>query len=113
MTEIEIRRVEKAVSAFMKKHRPPVEIRDELDLGYRFEKQSLELFELRPRWKHQNEKIEHSVAKARYLRSRNEWWLYWKRADLKWHRYEPEPTVRSVEEFLAVVEKDSYGCFFG
>jgi len=34
-------------------------------------------------------------------------------ADLKWHRYDPDPEVKSIEEFLALVEKDEYGCFFG
>jgi hypothetical protein len=34
-------------------------------------------------------------------------------AVLKWHRYDPDPEVKSIEEFLALVEKDEYGCFFG
>ena len=27
--------------------------------------------------------------------------------------YEPAPTVRTIEEFLAIVHKDEYACFFG
>lgn len=113
MSEFEIRKVERAVGAFMKKRRPPIEIREEVDLSFRLGAQSLELFEIRPRWRHPNEKVESSIAKARYVRSRDEWLVYWKRADLKWHKYGPMPSVRSVEQFLALVDEDSYGCFFG
>jgi hypothetical protein len=41
------------------------------------------------------------------------WKVYWKRADLKWHRYEPVPEVSAIEKFLAVVKEDEYSCFFG
>ena len=37
----------------------------------------------------------------------------WMRADLKWHRYEPCPTVPTIEDFIAAIDEDSYGCFFG
>ena len=113
MTEIEIRRVERAVSAFLERRRPPAHLRAEVDLSFRFEEQRLEIFEIRPRWRHPSELLEHSIAKARYLNSRREWHIYWKRADLKWHRYEPVATVKTVEQFLKVVDEDQYGCFFG
>src|ERR1039457_6430251 len=29
------------------------------------------------------------------------------------HSYFPNPEVASIEEFLAVVQKDEHGCFFG
>jgi hypothetical protein len=35
------------------------------------------------------------------------------RADLKWHGHDPTPEVASVNEFLAVVDKDDDACFFG
>ena len=60
-----------------------------------------------------NEKIEESVAKATYVKSRNIWKIFWQRADLKWHRYQPDPEVKTLEEFLYVVERDEYCCFYG
>jgi hypothetical protein len=39
--------------------------------------------------------------------------VFWPRANLKWHRYQPSPEVASVEEFLDIVQDDEYGCFFG
>jgi hypothetical protein len=53
------------------------------------------------------------VIKATFVKRSGTWKMYWKRADLKWHRYEPEPEVETLEEVLAIAERDEYGCFFG
>lgn len=113
LSEHERYRFEKPVRAYIESRRPPVHIRPELDLGYRFEGQSVEIFEIRPPVQEPSEIIEVSIAKATYVKYRNIWKVYWMRADLKWHRYEPQATVSSVEEFLAVIDEDRYGCFFG
>ena len=57
--------------------------------------------------------MEEAIAKATYVRTRDLWKIFWMRADLKWHGYEPVPTVGSIDKFLAVVNEDRYGCFFG
>jgi hypothetical protein len=113
MNDIERKRVEKTVAAFVERRRPPERIRDQVDLAFRFDGRSVELFEIRARWDNPNEKVEESVAKARYVKSRDEWLIYWQRADLKWHKYGPTPEVRTLEAFLALVEEDRYACFFG
>jgi len=53
------------------------------------------------------------VAKATFVRTQAVWRVFWQRADLKWHRYEPEPEVPRLEDFVALVDRDQYGCFFG
>jgi len=113
LSELERKRFEKAVSKFIDGRRPPPEIRPKLDLGFRLDGQSVEIFEVRPDWRNPNEKMENSVAKATYVKRAKEWRVYWQRADLKWHRYEPYPTALSIEEFLEVVDEDVYCCFFG
>jgi hypothetical protein len=113
MNDIERKRVENAVAAFVARRRPPVHLRDRLDLGFRFDGRSVEIFEIRPRWDDPAERVEEQVAKARYVKSRDKWLVYWQRADLKWHKYGPMPEVRTVEAFLALVEEDEYACFFG
>lgn len=113
LSEHERYRFEKPVKAYVEAHRPPPHIRPELDLCYRFTGQSVELFEVRPAFRKPGEIVENSIAKATYVKSRKSWKIYWMRADLKWHRYEPHPTASTIEEFLAVVEEDSYACFFG
>jgi hypothetical protein len=53
------------------------------------------------------------VAKSTYVKTQGTWKVYWQRRDLKWHRYDPDPEVGSVEEFLAIVDRDECACFFG
>jgi hypothetical protein len=53
------------------------------------------------------------MAKATYNKSERNWEVFWQRADLKWHGYMPKPEVGSIEDFLALVQKDEHGCFFG
>jgi hypothetical protein len=98
----------------MNRRRPPEHIRDKVDLRYRIERQSVEIFEVRPYWRNPTEKkIEEAIAKATYVRTQRVWRVYWQRADLKWHRYDPDPEVTTIEEFLNIVDKDEYSCFFG
>lgn len=113
LNDIDRKRIENKVAAFVEARRPPAHLRSEVDLGFRFDGRSVELFEIRARWDKPAEKIEESVAKARYLKSRDEWLVYWQRADLKWHKYTPKPAVSSVEGFLALVDEDKHACFFG
>ena len=40
------------------------------------------------------------------------WKAYWQRADLKWHRYDPDPEVDTINDFIKLVEEDEFGCFF-
>jgi hypothetical protein len=94
LNDIERKRVENTVGAFVEKHRPPAHLREQVDLAFRFDGKSVELFEIRPRWDTPTEIVEESVAKARYMKSRDEWLVYWQRADLKWHKYAPTPEVR-------------------
>ncbi len=112
-SELETKHVQRAVGEFMARRRPPPEIRPKLDFGYRISGQSLELFELRPVWNDPSATIESAIAKATYVRKTGAWKVYWQRADMKWHRYDPVPEVETVDDFLALVEGDRYGCFFG
>jgi len=93
--------------------RPPVHIREELDIGYTFEKNTVELFEIRPRWDKRDEQIHSKFAKSRFIKSQGIWKIYWMRASGKWELYEPFPEVKDVGEFFAVVKEDKHSCFFG
>jgi len=113
MNDVERKRIENAVAAFVAKRRPPVHLRDQVDLSFRFDGRSVEIFEIRSHWDNPTTKIEEAVGKARYLKSRDRWLVYWQRADLKWHKYDPMPEVGTVEAFLKLVAEDKYACFFG
>ena len=114
LSELEAARINKVIGGFVERTRPPAHIRPKLDIGYRLRGQSVELFEIRPVWRGApGAKKEHGFAKATYVRTRHRWRIFWLRQDLKWHSYEPVPEVKSLEEFVAVVQADSYACFFG
>ena len=44
ISEFEIKRCEKELDKFLTKTRPPAHMRDQLDLGYRIDNQSVEIF---------------------------------------------------------------------
>lgn len=112
--ELERKRLEKVVGAFVEKHRPPPHIRHQLDLAYRLNGQSVEIFEIRPGWRGAPDEIrEQPVAKATFVRTANLWKVFWMRADLKWHAYPAMPQVGTIDRFLALVAEDKHACFFG
>jgi hypothetical protein len=113
ISEFEIKRCEKYVGEYIEKHRPPAHIRNEVDLGYRINDQSIEIFEIRPLWNDPEKKIEEMVAKTTYVKKTGKWKVFWQMADMKWHGYEPMPEVDSLEAFLSLVEKDEHCCFYG
>lgn len=113
LNDIERKRIEKTVGTFVEKLRPAPHIRPKLDFGFRVSGQSVELFEFRPQWDRPEIKRENSFARVTFVRTQRLWKVYWKCADLKWHSYEPAPEVAATEEFMAVVQQDEHGCFFG
>jgi hypothetical protein len=113
LSEFEAKKYEKIMKDYVEEHRPPVHLRNEIDLSFRIKGQSVEIFEIRPLWSDKSKKIEESVAKATYVKNQKIWKVYWQRADLKWHRYDPHPETKTLEEFLDVVAKDEYCCFYG
>ena len=93
--------------------RPPLHLRDKVREGQRIDGQSIELFLVRPAFRRPGEEIEEAIAKIRYVRSRDAWAIYWQRADLKWHLYEPCPETETLSAALAKIREDEHACFFG
>jgi DUF3024 family protein len=98
---------------FLIRVRPEEAIRPKLDIGYKIKNQSIIIHEIRPLSSDPLIIIEPKVAKTTYNRTKNNWKIFWPRADRKWHTYDPNPTVDSIQEFLRIVEKDQLGCFWG
>ena len=95
------------------KRRPPLHLRNLVREGQRVAGSEIELFLVRPLFSDPAQQVEESIAKARHVKTQNVWQVFWKRADLKWHRYPRQPEVKSVEAFLMLVEKDVDHCFWG
>ena len=111
--QFEEKRVEMLAGGFVEGRRPRLEVRDKVDLAFRIEKQSLFIFEIRPHWQKPEIILEEMIAKTTFVRTQNIWKIYWMRADMKWHLYEPGGEVDTIEEFFEVLNRDEYCCFWG
>ena len=98
---------------FWSRRRPPLNLRNEMREGQRITGNTVELFFVRPLWNDPSRMVEEPIAKARYVKSRDVWKIYWMRADCKWHSYPPAPEVKTLKKFLLLVEEDANACFFG
>ena len=88
-------------------------MRNKLDISFRISGQSSEIFEIRPQWDNPSIKREGPLAKATYVKSKKIWKLFWMKADLKWHRYDPLEHTKSLEKILDKIGQDPHGCFWG
>jgi hypothetical protein len=113
VSEFEIKRWETLTNKFIEKRRPPVHLRNQLDLSFKITNHSIEIFEIQPLFNDPHKITEIPIAKATFIRSQNIWKIFWQRADLKWHRYHTVPEVKNLEDFLQVVDADELACFFG
>lgn len=93
--------------------RPEPEIRNQLELSYEIIDQSVILNEIRPVWNNPKKILTLGYAKATFVKNKNVWKVFWKRADNKWHSYKPIPIVSELKDFLKLVDHDEYGCFKG
>jgi hypothetical protein len=99
--------------SFWSRRRPPLHLRDKVREGQRFSGQAIELFVMRPAFNRPGEETEESIAKIQHTRRLGVWRIFWKRADGRWHRYQPCFEVTSLPEALRVIDEDANGCFFG
>ncbi len=111
-SEIELKRIDRLVGDFCRR-RSPDHMRDELRLEYRIHGHAVEIYEWRQRYGEETGFFDSPVAKIKFVRTKNEWRLYWQRADLKWHSYEMLPSSRDLAELVNEIDDDPFGCFFG
>lgn len=102
-----------ALENFMSNIRPPEHIRKKLDICYTIDGQSIIIFEIRPQGNKPEIIHQYPVAKTSFVKAKNHWKVFWRRADLKWHSYTPKPVVKTIKEFTKLVEEDKLHCFWG
>jgi hypothetical protein len=110
--ELDLKRIGRIVGGFCRRRTRP-EHAKELSIVFDVEGQSVIISEDRPDWRHPEQRMRSPFAKLRFVRSTGLWTLYWMRADLKWHAYEPAPPSRDLAELVDVVDRDQYCAFFG
>lgn len=115
ISEFEQARYTKLLTDFCKMHGPPPHLHNKVKLGFYVDakKQCVELFELRSTFMEPERKVKEPIAKATYVKSYKSWKIYWMPSDMKWHRYEPQPSVTSLEDFLQLLIEDKHCCFWG
>jgi hypothetical protein len=111
-SELELKAVDRTVGDFCRRH-SPAQHADQLRCIYEIKGHDVVVFEERPPWRGDGEWTRQGIAKVRFVRTRREWLLYWMRADLKWHEYEPEPMPRDLASLVRIVDEDKLGAFFG
>jgi hypothetical protein len=112
-TDFESRINEAAIVAFMARRRPPEHIRPRFDLEYEQKGQAFEFVSVYPGMGGKGPKIRNPVARIKFVRTQDMWLLYWKRADMKWHQYEPAHQHTTLASALKTVDEDKYCCFWG
>jgi len=111
-SDLELELIDKVVGGLCHEMNRP-EFKDELSIGYRIDKQDVVIFEKRPAYKQPTKFTEIPAAKLKYLRTKNEWRLFWMRGDLKWHVYNPKKKSVRLIDLVAEIKSDPYGCFWG
>jgi len=93
--------------------RVPDHVKDKIRLSYTIGNQHVVISEERLFRDPSSKWIVLEIAKLQYLRARNEWQLYWKRASGKWWPYEPHTRSKTLAAMIKEIDLDSDGCFFG
>ncbi len=104
---------EKRIADYIQTKRPPVELRERVDLGYSFKNNEVILFEIRQKWNDPSKKNQLPFARCKYVKTQQIWKIYWMRASGKWELYEPKSKVTHIQSFIEIVESDEYSCFRG
>ena len=112
-SELELKMIDSTVGELCRR-RSPAQFADQLRFVYDIDGHAVSIWEERPPWDGRpGDWTRMGIARFRFFRSRGEWQLYWMRADLKWHVFEPEPLRRRLATLVKVVEDNPYGAFFG
>jgi Protein of unknown function (DUF3024) len=111
-SELELKLIDHTVGSLCRDLSPP-EHAQELRTVYEVDGHTVTMYEDRPPWDGVGEWTHRGLARFRYVRRQGLWSLYWLRADLRWHRYDPAPATADLKELVAVVAEDGYGAFLG
>ena len=91
----------------------PLHVLDRVRLVHQWRGSSVTLIEQRPWWRDEITWLDSPIAQFRYDAQTNDWTLYWRDRNQRWHRYEEHPGSRSINRLLAEVDQDPTGIFWG
>lgn len=105
--------IQKQLELYIEDVRPDPSIRHEIDIAYELDGKNVYLVEVRPEWRQPDVIIRMPYARATYILKYNHWKVYWSDAKAKWIPYKIRPKVKTLEQFLKLVNDDSYAVFKG
>ena len=114
LPETDLARVRRYADARNGRIRP--EARDQIRIELDVDQRAVTILECRPPWDPDRmgpEWTRFPIARLRYTKARNEWTLYWRDRNLKFHRFEPVPPSDDVQDLLDAIEVDRTGIFWG
>lgn len=111
LNDIDVAQIKRCMAFFMEKRRPAEHLRDEVDLSYQIEDDSVVIFEIR-RLTWSDGQAQEPVAKITHNKSNNSWSLFWMDKDSNWHSYDGR-MLGSFSDAIKIVEDDDIGIFFG
>ena len=110
--ELDLKRIDNCVDTFCRRRTRPV-LADQLRFLYEIHGQSVVIAEECPGWGDPSRRMRTPVGKLHFVRATGLWTLYWMRADLTWHVYQPATPSRDLATLVGVVDRDEYCAFFG
>jgi hypothetical protein len=105
--------IKEILERYIESVRPNPSIRHEVDLTYELDGRNVYLVEIRPAWNNPDIILRSQFAKASYIIKHDHWKVYWSNSHGKWLLYEIAPKVKSLRQFLKLVEEDDCNVFFG
>nr|WP_309546171.1 DUF3024 domain-containing protein [Providencia rettgeri] len=109
LNDIEVAQIKRCMNFFMEKRRPAPFIRDEIDLMYEIQDQSVIINEVR---NVMGRTIESSIAKITFNRTQKGWKLFAKNRNDEWEGMFND-LIPTFSDAIKIVEDDDIGIFFG
>jgi hypothetical protein len=110
ISDIERHKAERALRSYCAQHTDP-ELRQKLEIVYRFEGNRVYLAERRPDWQNPSVRKDEDIAQFRFGVATGLWTLYYLDRHLKWHRLQGYEPSSSLANLLPVV--DAEPIFYG
>ncbi|MGP3159435.1 DUF3024 domain-containing protein [Serratia marcescens] len=108
---VELHQIKKDVKSWVESIRPPENLRALLDIAYRIQGRSIEIFMVQSQWRGGGpRKKEIPTVKISHIHAPAEWRIYCMRVTQKWALYD---RAKTLSDALGIVHLDQHGCFFG
>jgi len=106
-------KIKEQLERYIETVRPKPSIRHQIDLGYELDGRNVYLVEIRPVWDNPDIILRMQYAKATYVVKYDHWKVYWSNSSNKWLQFKIKPTVKTLKQFLKLVDDDDYAVFKG